>query len=32
VRQGRASLANFFFPPYTGKAQQLARLASRLFE
>jgi aldehyde dehydrogenase (NAD+) len=32
VRQGRASLAHFFFPPYTGKAQQLARLASRLFE
>jgi aldehyde dehydrogenase (NAD+) len=32
LRQGRASLAHFFFPPYTGKAQQLARLASRLFE
>jgi aldehyde dehydrogenase (NAD+) len=32
MRQGRASLAHFFFPPYTGKAQQLARLASRLFE
>jgi len=32
MRQGRASLAQFFFPPYTGKAQQLARLASRLFE
>lgn len=32
LRQGRASLAQFFFPPYTGKAQQLARLASRLFE
>ncbi len=32
VRQGRASLAHFFFPPYTGKAQQLAKLASRLFE
>ncbi|MBN1206740.1 MAG: aldehyde dehydrogenase family protein [Myxococcaceae bacterium] len=32
VRQGRAALAQFFFPPYTGKAQQLARLASRLFE
>jgi aldehyde dehydrogenase (NAD+) len=30
--QGRASLAHFFFPPYTGKAQQLARLASRMFE
>jgi aldehyde dehydrogenase (NAD+) len=32
MKQGRASLAHFFFPPYTGKAQQLARLASRLFE
>jgi aldehyde dehydrogenase (NAD+) len=32
LRQGRASLSHFFFPPYTGKAQQLARLASRLFE
>ncbi len=32
LRQGRTSLAHFFFPPYTGKAQQLARLASRLFE
>jgi aldehyde dehydrogenase (NAD+) len=32
VRQGRTALAQFFFPPYTGKAQQLARLASRLFE
>jgi aldehyde dehydrogenase (NAD+) len=32
LKQGRASLAHFFFPPYTGKAQQLARLASRLFE
>jgi aldehyde dehydrogenase (NAD+) len=32
MRQGRASLAHFFFPPYTGKAQQLARIASRLFE
>jgi aldehyde dehydrogenase (NAD+) len=32
LKQGRASLAHFFFPPYTGKARQLARLASRLFE
>ncbi|HEX8698212.1 MAG TPA: aldehyde dehydrogenase family protein [Myxococcaceae bacterium] len=32
LRHGRKSLAHFFFPPYTGKAQQLARLASRLFE
>ncbi|NMO16012.1 aldehyde dehydrogenase family protein [Pyxidicoccus fallax] len=32
LRQGRTSLAHLFFPPYTGKAQKLARLASRLFE
>lgn len=32
LRQGRAALAKFFFPPYTGKAKQLARLASRFFE
>jgi aldehyde dehydrogenase (NAD+) len=32
LRQGRASLAQLFFPPYTGKAKQIARLASRLFE
>ncbi|NTX65167.1 aldehyde dehydrogenase family protein [Myxococcus sp. CA051A] len=32
LRQGRTSLANLFFPPYTGKARKLARLASRLFE
>jgi aldehyde dehydrogenase (NAD+) len=32
LRQGRASLAHFFFPPYTDKAKQIARLASRLFE
>ncbi|MCE9669117.1 aldehyde dehydrogenase family protein [Myxococcus stipitatus] len=31
LRQGRTSLAHLFFPPYTGKAQKLARLASRLF-
>ncbi|WP_408888254.1 aldehyde dehydrogenase family protein [Myxococcus faecalis] len=32
LRQGRTSLAHLFFPPYTGKARKLARLASRLFE
>ena len=32
LRQGRAGLAHLFFPPYTGKARKLARLASRLFE
>ena len=33
LRQGRTSLLHLFFPPYnTGKAQKLARLASRLFE
>ncbi|NVJ20728.1 aldehyde dehydrogenase family protein [Myxococcus sp. AM011] len=32
LRQGRTTLANLFFPPYTGKARKLARLASRLFE
>ncbi len=32
LRQGRTSLVHLFFPPYTGKAQKLARLASRLFE
>ncbi len=32
LRQGRPSLAQLFFPPYTGKAKQIARLASRLFE
>ncbi len=32
LRQGRAGLAHLFFPPYTDKAQKLARLASRLFE
>jgi aldehyde dehydrogenase (NAD+) len=32
LRQGRTSLAHLFFPPYSGKAQKLARLASRLFE
>ncbi len=32
VRQGRTSFVHFFFPPYTGKAQKMARLASKLFE
>ncbi|RKG61065.1 aldehyde dehydrogenase family protein [Corallococcus sp. AB011P] len=32
VRQGRTSFTNLFFPPYRGKAQRLARLASKLFE
>ncbi|HZI09509.1 MAG TPA: aldehyde dehydrogenase family protein [Myxococcus sp.] len=32
LRQGRAGLAHLFFPPYTDKAQKLARLASRFFE
>lgn len=32
LRQGRTSLAHVFFPPFTGKAQKLVRLASRLFE
>jgi aldehyde dehydrogenase (NAD+) len=32
LRQGRTSLAHLFFPPYSGKAQKLVRLASRLFE
>ncbi|XXF77550.1 aldehyde dehydrogenase family protein [Myxococcaceae bacterium GXIMD 01537] len=32
VRQSRAGLVHFFFPPYTAKAQKMARLASKLFE
>ncbi|ATB45054.1 aldehyde dehydrogenase family protein [Corallococcus macrosporus] len=32
LRQGRTSLVHLFFPPFTGKAQKLARLAGRLFE
>lgn len=32
VRQGRTAFTNLFFPPYRGKAQRLARLASKLFE
>ncbi|AGC41981.1 aldehyde dehydrogenase [Myxococcus stipitatus DSM 14675] len=32
LRQGRTSLSHVFFPPFTGKAMKLVRLASRLFE
>ena len=32
LRQGRTSLLHLFFPPYSGKAQKLARRAGRLFE
>ncbi|MBU8895924.1 aldehyde dehydrogenase family protein [Corallococcus sp. M34] len=32
VRQGRTTFLHLFFPPYRGKAQKLARLASKMFE